>query len=382
MIKENIRLSLNDISIVPCVTTDLESRSECNPYISIKPELSFLDTSTWVVDKYTDKSILYGSTSYNFLPLFTAPMSTVVGEKNMELFKKNNIIPILPRNICFEDRIKYLKKNCDWVAFGLKEVKKIIENKLLIDIHVPKILIDIANGHMKILFDLVQQMKEQNENTIVMIGNIANPNTYLECCKYDVDYVRLGVGGGSGCITASNTGIFYPTASLISEINYFRTIDQNSFSFPLKTKIVADGCARGYSDIIKALALGADYVMCGKLFAQMLETPGECLECYSDGGGYAIDQYNYDLDGSYDIVKEFYGMASRHGQKDFCTPRKTSEGKIMEIKIQYTMSQWVENFTDYLKSAMAYTGKRTLKEFIGGVDIIRLSENASNSYNK
>jgi len=373
----DVKLSLQDISIVPCVNTDIKSRSECNPYYYGSNQSKKLGTKS--------------------LPLFTAPMSTVVEEQNLEIFLKNNIEPILPRNICLNKRIDNLKMGY-WCAFGLSDINTLLSKNIFGISFNSKVLIDVANGHMDILYDLVKDIKKQNNATTIMIGNIANPDTYYYCCKNNIDYVRVGIGGGSGCLTSSNTGVFYPAASLISEIYEFKKelVGKELVGLPIITKIVADGCARGYSDIIKALALGADYVMCGKLFAQMLETPGEIIADANNGSPrYILYQYNYDgadkgypfTDDKYNYIltltKEFYGMASKRGQQDFCVPRlKTAEGKVEKIEIKYTIAQWVENFIDYLKSAMAYTGKRDITDFIGGVDIIRLSENAKNSYNK
>jgi IMP dehydrogenase/GMP reductase len=364
------KLSLNDISIVPCVTTNIKSREECNPYII--PYIHNFET----------------------LPLFTAPMSTVVGEENIDLFYANKIEPILPRNFDFDIRIKKLNEGY-WCAFGLSDIEHILKNNIIEKIQYPKILIDVANGHMNIIYELSIHIRKQNKNSIIMVGNIANPETYITCCEHKINYVRLGIGGGSGCLTATNIGVFYPIVDLIDEINTIKktTIRPNTF----KTKIIADGCARNYSDIIKALALGADRVMCGKLFAQMLETPGEIKAKYKNGMSSFIvnrneDEYRNTSD-SYPfkdlennpitLTKEFYGMASKRGQEDFCVPRlKTAEGKVETIEIKYSMRQWVENFTDYLRSAMSYTGKRDIEDFIGGVNIIKLSENASNSFNK
>lgn len=42
---------------------------------------------------------------------------------------------------------------------------------------------------------------------------------------------------------------------------------------------------------------------------------------------------------------------------------KTSEGKFLDLKKEYTLSGWVENFSDYLRSAMSYCDSRTLSEF-------------------
>lgn len=72
----------------------------------------------------------------------------------------------------------------------------------------------------------------------------------------------------SGCTTAANVSINYPMGSLIAECYKQKT------QLGLKTKIVADGGMRNYSDIIKALALGADYVMIGSTFNKAIESAG------------------------------------------------------------------------------------------------------------
>ena len=96
-----------------------------------------------------------------------------------------------------------------------------------------------------------------------------------------------------------------------------------------------------YSDIIKCLALGADYVMCGKLLAQAA------------------------LEGE-DIGTDFVyrGMSTKSAQKDMgATKLKTAEGKTLQLKKEYTLKGWIENFDSYLRSAMSYCDSRDLKEF-------------------
>ena len=52
------------------------------------------------------------------------------------------------------------------------------------------------------------------------------------------------------------------------------------------------------------------------------------------------------------VYTEFYGMASKKGQKDmFGKKRKTAEGKSKFIKVTTTLPQWTENMIAYLKSA-------------------------------
>jgi hypothetical protein len=238
------------------------------------------------------------------------------------------------------------------------------------------------------LYDMVRSAKTINPGITVMVGNIANPDTYkwiVQNCKTIggrclVDYVRLGIGAGQGCITSSNTGIHYPMASLIEETSSIRQtllgerMDNNlGWKYSNLPKIVADGGVRGYSDVIKALALGADYVMIGSVFSKMLESSGELeFKPVSDNEYYPCDRrqilylnrkfYINDIDREVKLRKKFYGMASKDsklkGGKE-----NTAEGISMYLPVEYTMTSWTKNMTDYIKSAMSYAGARTLSEF-------------------
>lgn len=172
---KKIYYSYNDVMIKPAVISSISSRKECNPYKEIDGK--------------------------KYLPIFTAPMSTVVNEKNYDLWEDNNIIPIMPRNINLVVRNNYAKSG-RWAAFSLNEFYEMFCNPYGTNNSsvVWKPLIDIANGHMKIMYDYVKKAKEIHGDKIqIMVGNIANPETYKLCYEAGVDYVRVGIGGGSGC---------------------------------------------------------------------------------------------------------------------------------------------------------------------------------------
>lgn len=332
--------SLKEITIIPTTISDIDSRSECNPY--------------------------YGE----LLPLFTAPMSAVVGVNSWKDYMNNKINPIIPRNVSIEKRLNFLSNTTMFVSFSLNEIQQQFIDKDYTDYNGQfHILIDIANGNMKKMFDLVKQLKEKYEDVVIMAGNIANPETYEEYCKAGIDYCRAGIGGGSGCNTSTFTGIHYPMGSLLKKCNiikekYKNLSVQNVGLNP--TKIIADGGIKGYSDIIKCLALGADYVMCGSIFAKMEESEGDIIK------GFAEDKY-----------KKFYGMSTPKAQIELGGDgSKATEGNETIIPVEYTMKEWVDNFESYLKSAMSYCGKRTLEEFIGNVRTEVMSENSVNSINK
>lgn len=350
MILKETKFDFNDITIIPAVTSEVNSRKEVNIY-----------------------------DGNNMLPLFTAPMDTVVSVDNLELFEKNKITPIIPRtykvNFIEDDYFWCYEEN--WLAVGLTEFEELLENKTehLIPI---KILIDIANGHMLKLLDLIKKAKTiYGEDILLMVGNVANPETYKTLSEAGADYVRLGIGGGSACLTSQNVAVNYPLASLIHECYELK------YNLDKPAKIVADGGMKNYSDIIKALGLGADYVMLGSILNKTLESAGETL----NESNQVVDQYSEIIKNAFkngaNFYKKFRGMSTKEVQKLLGNEKlKTSEGVNRVNQVEYTLEGWVENFSEYLASAMSYSGTKNLNEFIGNANFVKITQNSYNRFNK
>jgi len=367
MILKDIRFDFDDLLIVPKSSSNISSRKE----------VSVFDEN-------------------GMLPLFTAPMDTVVNIKNMDLFRNNKIYPILPRT----SNNLHIKEK-DWMACGLKDfeqmllIPKMMESLSQIDQDYESkrdyyVLVDIANGHMKHLCDLVQQTKQLfGDRLHLMVGNVANPETYRLLSEAGADYCRVGVGNGGGCLTSQNVGIGYPLASLISECYEISCTLNNP------AKIVADGGMKNYSDIIKALALGSDYVMVGSLLNRALESAGDTfkanvkhtgVETWTEPGE-PVDQYSENVKNAFvngaRFYKKFRGMSTKGVQKLLGNNDiKTSEGVTRMNPVEYTLEGWTENFTHYLASAMSYTGSKNLNDFIGKVDLVRITQHSFNRFNK
>lgn len=341
----NTKFDFNDILICPAIQTSIPSREGIDIY-------------------YPDGS----------LPIITAPMDTVISSENEHYFTDNRIIPCLPRGEKGTDRAIE--------SYSLKQITELYHSNGLKSHQ--GYLIDIANGHINDLEAITRSIKDTYGNDIwLMVGNVAHPKTYALLSEAGADAIRVGIGNGAGCLTTQQTGVGYPMASLVQECYH------ESMALDNPAKIVADGGMKTYSDIIKALALGADYVMLGSILNKALESSATCMyeseffvepedlnECTIDE---AKDMYHTGRK----IFKKFRGMSTKEVQRKWGSQKiKTSEG-ISEIRpVEYTLSGWVDNFEHYLKSAMSYTDRLNLSQFIGNVTINMITENSYHRFNK
>ena len=338
----------DDILIEPAILSSIRSRSEINT-----------------------------RTSIGNLPLMTAPMDTVINQDNFHLFKNKGIIPVLPR---------IPNPNSDWVdynhflSYSLTDFQRLFLRE---KVYIPLgeriyVLIDIANGHMVDLYESAKKAKIMYDDEMcLMVGNVANSKTFKEYCGIGVDFVRIGIGNGNGCLTTVQTGVGYPMASLIDECYNIKKFGNYT------TGIVADGGFKKYSDIIKALGLGADYVMLGSVLNKCLESAGETTK----ENGEIVNQYSNTskemFHAELSLYKTFRGMSTKDVQMAWGKENlTTSEGVVRRNKVEYTLEGWVNNFESYLKSAMSYTGKKELHHFIGGVDYNFITQNSFKRFDK
>ena len=380
---DELKFDFDDIKIIPKKITNIKSRNSIH--------VSYSNPFT--------------------LPIIAAPMDTVVDLKNTINFLNCRISVALPRTIIKSEISKHTKYfeytglNMVFVSYGLSEMKSLLDYYETGRLPLPSkfVLLDVANGHMQQVYDIAKKFKESYPEHKLMIGNIANPETYEWYARSGfIDYIRVGIGNGNGCLTTKQTGIGYPMGSLISECykvkqtlsdeidDKWKTYNDPKFNIlqirkPNMTKkqlpkIVADGGMKDYSDIIKSLALGADYVMVGSIFNKSLESSGQNY-LHKWKINRTLAKYLYSK--GFNIKKQFYGMSTKIAQKKMDnTILKTSEGVVRYRNVEYTLQGWTNNFVDYLKSAMSYSDATTIEDFIGKADIKFITRNAFNRFNK
>lgn len=337
------KFDFNDILIQPADLSDIDSRSEIYPR--------------------------YNSTD---LPIFASPMDTVVSESNLKLYTELGINVCLPRGI---NKVIENGSGYPYIfeSYGLGSVREMINGEFQGG-YSDYILIDVANGHMKMVCELVRDFKKSFPNKILMVGNIANPKTYKFLSEAGADFIRVGIGNGAGCLTTQQTGVGFPMASLIKECYELKLQMDKS------AKIVADGGFSKYSDIIKALGLGADYVMLGSILNKTIESSGSNY-VFGIRVPQKLAESMYRK--GFKVSKKFRGMSTKEVQEKWGRSSiKTSEGVVRFRPVEYTLNGWTENFVDYLKSNMSYSNARTLNDFIGKVNYNFITYHSYNRFNK
>lgn len=176
------KLHLNDVCIVPCTITDIDSRSEC--------------------------AVKYENRPNAWSPIFAAPMCCVTDATNYSTWVENGIQAIMPRTVPWETRC-WAAEIGRWVAMSQKEFAHYFcsdARQLRGPGQTYYILIDTANAHRRSIYTMVKQAKDlagDEYKIVVMVGNIARPSTYSWICEQNcIDFVRVCIGTGDGCFIA------------------------------------------------------------------------------------------------------------------------------------------------------------------------------------
>lgn len=355
-----MKFDLNDILITPDVQSELISRSQAKCKYDLKD----------IKQTYSEQPTKLIS------PVIVSPMDTVIDETNYLEFLKRGHLVCIPRG-CNLKPSDAPKEYIDMVFFcySLNDFKDLVNTKFDFP---QNVLLDMANAHLSIIPELIRVFKSYSATKKIMVGNIANPETYKVLSEAGADYIRLSIGSGSACLTSVNTAIGYPMGSLISECAFIR----NNLRTSLKNAafIVADGGFREYSDIIKGLALGSNFIMVGSSMNRSMEA---CGDTYFLNIKVNKDIATWLFKHNFKIYRKFRGMSTKEVQRKWGNKSiRSSEGIVTKQQITHTLDGWNRNLDDYLQSCMSYCSKFDLVSFIGNVKYTLITQNAYTRFKK
>lgn len=216
----------------------------------------------------------------------------------------------------------------------------------LVDAGVDVIIVDTAHGHAEGVLQRVRWIKKHFPDLQVIAGNIATGAAACDLLEAGVDAVKVGIGPGSICTTRIVTGVGVPQMTAIARV---------AEALKGRIPIIADGGIRFSGDLSKALAVGADTVMLGSMFAGTEESPGE-IELYQ-GRTYK----GYRGMGSIGAMSQQQGSSDRYFQSfTEGTEKLVPEGIEGRVPYKGPIQSIIYQLMGGLRSCMGYTGCQTI----------------------
>ena len=175
----------------------------------------------------------------------------------------------------------------------------------LVEAGVDVLCIDSSEGYSEWQSRTIGWIREHYGDTVkVGAGNVVDAEGFRFLAKAGADFVKIGIGGGSICITRETKGIGRGQATAVIEVAKAR--DEYFKETGIYVPICSDGGIVHDYHITLALAMGADFVMLGRYFARFDESPtnkvrinGQYMkEYWGEGSNRARNWQRYDLGGA------------------------------------------------------------------------------------
>lgn len=242
------------------------------------------------------------------------------------------------------------------VSVGEEALKRA---KLLVEAGADVIVVDTAHGHSQGVLDTVSRIKKEFGLVQVIAGNIATAEAVEDLIKAGADAVKVGIGPGSICTTRIVSGVGVPQVHALREC----TPVARAHGVP----VISDGGIKYSGDIAKAIAIGADTIMIGSLFAGTDEAPGEVI--LYQGRSYKM----YRGMGSLSAMKQ--GSRDRYAQADVTEEKKlVPEGIEGRVPYRGPITESIYQLIGGLRAGMGYVGAKNLLELREKAKFVRITQ--------
>lgn len=295
----------------------------------------------------------------------------VVGNKNTTLSEANDLIwdhklntlPIVDDN----DHLLYMVFRKDYDAHKefpnelLDEEKRLMvgaginsrdyEQRIpaLVEAGVDCLVIDSSEGYSVWQANTIKWVREKYGDSVkIGAGNVVDGEGFRYLADAGADFIKIGIGGGSICITRETKGIGRGQATAVIDVAQER--DKYFEETGVYVPICSDGGIVYDYHITLALAMGADFVMLGRYFSRFEEAPGQKLVVNGN------------------TVKEYWGEGSARarnwGRYDLGQGKKLSFEEGVDSYVPYAgpLKENVAMTTLKIKSTMCNCGVLTIPE--------------------
>ena len=301
--------------------------------------------------------------------LVTAPASTTLKEANDIIWEhKLNALPIVDEN----DHLLYFVFRKDYAE----------RIPALVEAGADVLCIDSSEGYSVWQKKVIDYVRANYGNTIkIGAGNVVDRDGFRFLAESGADFVKVGIGGGSICITRETKGIGRGQATALIEVSAAR--DEYFRETGVYVPICSDGGIVHDYHMTLALAMGADFLMLGRYFARFDESPTNKLlvngvyvkEYWGEGSNRARNWQRYDLGGK-------TGLAFEEGVDSYVTYAGSLQDNVARslYKVKSTMCNCgVTTIPDLQKNAKLTLVSATSIVEGGYHDVTLRATNASNN---
>lgn len=220
--------------------------------------------------------------------------------------------------------------------------------------------LDSSDGYSVYQKKALEYVREQyGDSVFVGAGNVVDARAFRYLAEAGADFVKVGIGGGSICITRDQKGIGRGQASALIDVIEAR--DAYAAQTGIYVPVCCDGGLLSDYHMAIALAIGADFIMLGRYFARFDESPTRKVRL--DGGQY---------------VKEYWGEgslraknASRYGQGDEIAFEEGVDGY---VPYAGSLHRNVALTRTKLTATLISCGATTLRGFHENAVLVQVSE--------
>ena len=257
------------------------------------------------------------------MPIMSSPMETVTDANFAFNMRAHGVLGVMHRFEVAHKRRQQIKNMWNVtatpvaVAIGSNEDEDLMR---LADI----LVLDVAHADTKPMLEYVESIKKKFPNKFLIVGSIATYNAARRAINAGADALRVGIGAGAACTTRTVTGFGVPMVTSIQECSAVA----QAHDIP----VIADGGVKNTGDIVKALAVGADWVMMGRMFAGVKESPRGT---------------------------DYFGQAS---VSSAAHTGRYVEGDVGTVQPSGTLATVLDGIEDALRSAVSYGGGTNLEE--------------------
>jgi len=231
----------------------------------------------------------------------------------------------------------------------------------LVDAGVDVLCIDSSDGYSQWQANVLDFVRKTYGDSVkIGAGNVVSADAFEFLARHGADFIKVGIGGGSICITREQKALGLGQATAVRDVVEAR--DKYFKRKGIYIPICSDGGIVYDSHIIMALAFGADFVMMGRYFSRFKESAGKTVT--RDGKQY----------------KEYWGEGSmraknwqRYYDSDATQRQVFEEGVDALVPLVGTLADNVQKSVYKIKSTMCNLGSLTLREFTKSARIVAVS---------